>query len=68
MAFQSLTGVKASAAKATSEGKGKEYANGDGTGLKYIKARLQDCYPDRWSLRAGPVAEGWRTLITIEES
>ena len=38
----------------------------DGTGLKYVKARLQERFPHRWSLEAGPTDSGWRTAIRIE--
>ncbi len=37
----------------------------DGTGLRYVKARLEESFAGRWSLHAGPVAEGWRTVIEI---
>jgi hypothetical protein len=37
----------------------------DGTGLRYVKARLEESFSGRWSLTAGPVAEGWRTLVEI---
>ncbi|MDB6126582.1 MAG: hypothetical protein JWM35_478 [Verrucomicrobia bacterium] len=37
----------------------------DGTGLRYVKARLEESFAGKWSLTAGPVAEGWRTVIEI---
>ncbi len=37
----------------------------EGTGLRYVKARLEESFAGRWSLEAGPVAEGWRTVIEI---
>ena len=37
----------------------------EGTGLRYIKARLEESFPGRWSVRAGPVATGWQTVIEI---
>ena len=37
----------------------------EGTGLKYIKARLEESFTGHWSLAAGPVPEGWRTTIEI---
>jgi hypothetical protein len=38
----------------------------EGTGLRYVRARLRESYgTDGWSLEAGPVASGWRTLITL---
>ena len=38
----------------------------NGTGLKYIKARLEESYPNRWSLQSGPVEQGWNVKITIK--
>ena len=35
----------------------------EGTGLRYIKARLEESFPGRWTLSGGPVPEGWRTEI-----
>ena len=37
----------------------------DGTGLRYVKARLEESFAGNWSLAAGPVAEGWQTVIEI---
>lgn len=39
----------------------------DGTGLRYVKARLDESFAGRWSLSAGPVLEGWRTVIEIRQ-
>jgi hypothetical protein len=48
-----------------------EYAKKDikqeGTGLKYIKSRLQESYPNHWNLLSNPLENGWETLIKIEE-
>jgi hypothetical protein len=38
---------------------------GDGTGLRYVKARLEESFPGRWQLDAGPTPEGWRSTIEI---
>ena len=38
----------------------------EGTGMKYVKARLQECYPDRWQMQPRPTPAGWETQITIE--
>ena len=35
------------------------------TGLRYVKARLDDSFAGRWTLTAGPVAGGWRTVIEV---
>ena len=37
----------------------------DGTGLRYVKARLEESFAGHWSLTAGPVPEGWRTVVEI---
>jgi len=37
----------------------------EGTGLRYVKARLEESYAGRWSLNAGPVPAGWQTTIEI---
>lgn len=44
-----------------------ENDNGDGMGLKYIKARLQESYPNRWTLSSNAISGGWETIITISE-
>lgn len=36
-----------------------------GTGLRYVKARLEESFPGRWSLRSGETAGGWETVIEI---
>lgn len=37
----------------------------EGTGLKYIKARLTESYQSKWSLDSGPVEQGWKNVIKI---
>lgn len=39
-----------------------------GTGLRYVKARLEESFPGRWSLRGEPVASGWQTVIEIRKN
>ena len=39
----------------------------EGTGMRYVKARLEESFPGRWSLRAGPTAEGWQTSIEVHQ-
>jgi hypothetical protein len=36
-----------------------------GTGLRYVRARLEESFPGRWSLRGEVVAGGWQTVIEI---
>ncbi|NQX82049.1 MAG: histidine kinase [Flavobacteriaceae bacterium] len=38
----------------------------DGTGLKYVKARLNESYGDRWSFSSQSTPEGWKNIIKIE--
>ncbi len=38
-----------------------------GTGLKYVEARLQECYPDKWQLMSNRVEGGWEVLIKIDK-
>jgi hypothetical protein len=40
-------------------------ATGAGTGLRYVKARLDESFPGCWTLTAGPVAGGWQTVIEV---
>lgn len=37
----------------------------DGTGFKYIKARLTESYGDRWRFNSEPTEDGWKNIITI---
>ena len=37
----------------------------EGTGFKYIKARLEENYGDNWKLKSKEVTSGWETSITI---
>jgi len=45
----------------------KSTAIKEGTGLRYIKARLEESFPKRWSFENGPTAEGWMTEIKLSE-
>ena len=37
----------------------------EGTGLRYVRARLEESFAGRWSLASGPIPGGWRTEIRI---
>jgi LytS/YehU family sensor histidine kinase len=39
----------------------------EGTGLRYIKARLEESFTGRWTMDGGPVDEGWKTVILIRK-
>ncbi len=45
--------------------KREKKSNRVGTGLKYIKARLQESYPNQWELNSGETPIGWETSIKI---
>ena len=51
---------------------GKVAGNGnagqEGTGLKYIRARLEESFPKRWRLESAPGPAGWQTDIYILDS
>jgi len=38
-----------------------------GTGLRYVRARLEESFPRRWTFLDGATAQGWRSRITIQE-
>lgn len=38
---------------------------GEGTGLRYVKARLEESFTGAWTLASVPVPEGWETMIEI---
>jgi hypothetical protein len=37
----------------------------DGLGLRYVRARLEEAFPGRWSLDSGPDGSSWRTTIVV---
>lgn len=37
----------------------------EGTGLRYIKARLEESFTGRWAMESGPSPEGWITTIDL---
>ncbi|MGK0363330.1 MAG: hypothetical protein ACI85O_000375 [Saprospiraceae bacterium] len=37
----------------------------EGTGLKYIKARLEESYPGQWAVSSQATQEGWETIFEI---
>ena len=37
-----------------------------GSGLKYIEARLEECYPKHWSLISRAIENGWEAIIQIQ--
>jgi len=50
-----------------------EFENDDskdstGFGLRYIKSRLEESYPNRWTLASHKQASGWETIIEIKDN
>lgn len=45
-----------------------EQKGSSGFGLKYIKSRLEESYPDRWEIISHRQPQGWETIIEIKES
>lgn len=39
----------------------------DGTGFKYVKARLTESYKDQWSFSSEKASYGWKNVITINK-
>ncbi len=39
-----------------------------GTGLRYVKARLEESFPGLWTYRDGPTAAGWETVIELRRT
>ncbi|MEL7426384.1 MAG: histidine kinase [Bacteroidota bacterium] len=37
----------------------------NGTGLRYVRARLEEAFPGRWELHAGPTTEGWCIHLSV---
>jgi two-component sensor histidine kinase len=48
-----------------SEASAPDHGNANGTGLKYVEARLEESYPGRWKLDSAPVERGWTVTIEI---
>ena len=38
----------------------------EGTGLKYVRSRLDESFGDAWSMESGPVDDGWETKIYLD--
>jgi len=44
-----------------------EQKNSTGFGLRYIRSRLEESYPDRWEIISHRQAHGWETIIEIKD-
>jgi LytS/YehU family sensor histidine kinase len=47
---------------------GSTEASGTGTGLRYLRARLEESFPGAWSLDATPLPEGWETRLEFRRA
>ncbi|GEN11814.1 Histidine kinase [Myxococcus fulvus] len=46
-------------------GTGPGRGGGDGTGARYLRARLEEAFPGAWRLEDGPTAAGWMTRVEV---
>jgi hypothetical protein len=46
-------------------GKGATPGMGEGTGTRYLEARLDEVFPGAWSLKQGPTEAGWTTVLEV---
>jgi hypothetical protein len=44
----------------------KKEKKGEGTGLRYVRSRLEEAFPGRWRLESRPVENGWEVALDIE--
>lgn len=44
----------------------KKAKKGEGTGLRYVRSRLEEAFPGRWSLESRPVEDGWEVAMDIK--
>ncbi|WP_299103920.1 histidine kinase [uncultured Tenacibaculum sp.] len=51
-----------------SKEKMEDFTLTSGTGLKYIEARLEACYPKKWKLYSNKVENGWESIIEIKHT
>ncbi|RYZ43436.1 MAG: hypothetical protein EOO71_03525 [Myxococcaceae bacterium] len=46
-------------------GTGTRQGGGEGTGARYLRARLEEAFPGAWRLEDGPTAAGWMTRVEV---
>jgi hypothetical protein len=39
----------------------------EGTGIRYVKSRLEENFPGRWDMSYGPVEDGWKVDINLKK-
>jgi hypothetical protein len=49
----------------STEKKEKPVKASEGTGLLYVRTRLQEAFPDAWNLESGPAEGGWNVTIQL---
>ena len=40
----------------------------EGTGLRYVKTRLEEAFPGAWKLESGPAKDGWEVNIKLSKA
>lgn len=50
-----------------SNAKNTDSPSTSGTGLKYVEARLEECYPQKWVLLSRPIEGGWEVIIELNK-
>jgi hypothetical protein len=40
----------------------------EGTGLRYVKSRLEEAFPGAWKLESGPARDGWQVAIQLSKA
>jgi hypothetical protein len=48
------------------EKKERKETQGEGTGLRYVRSRLEEAFPGRWTLDSRPVEGGWRVCLDLQ--
>ncbi|RKH18309.1 histidine kinase [Corallococcus sp. CA047B] len=46
-------------------GTGTRQGGGEGTGSRYLRARLEEAFPGVWRLEDGPTEDGWMTRVEV---
>ncbi|QSQ16853.1 histidine kinase [Myxococcus landrumensis] len=46
-------------------GTGTRQGGGEGTGSRYLRARLEEAFPGAWGLQDGPTESGWMTRVEV---
>ncbi|KAB2923741.1 MAG: hypothetical protein F9K22_08245 [Bacteroidetes bacterium] len=52
----------------SNDGGGSGDTSGNGFGFRYVRSRLEERHPGRWSFRSGTTPQGWETVIDITDA